>query len=167
MSDSRSYDETNLMPLRPTSLEWARTWVRQFLRDYPEARTGGLPGIGQPVRVAELVWPEFSLSDVAIDAMLTLDAVLITVNSLPVKSYRPHFTAARLYLGDPNLWRTRAVDASSETRRDPNEIILAWLNQGRAFDALINAVLPPFETVTPSGTGATYAPRVAYRRTVL
>lgn len=144
---ARTYDESKLLPI-PAHLDdptWARTWTRQFLRDFPELKTGGIQA-GQP---SVETWPAFSRSDVALNAALSLDAVSVTVENVTTLRYRPHITAARLYLGDPNLWRTRSVDSSSETRRDPNEVIAAWLNQGRAFDALFptGTVLPPFEVV--------------------
>ncbi|GGR00269.1 hypothetical protein [Deinococcus ruber] len=140
----RTYDESLLLPVDLASVAWGRTWVRQFLRDYPEVQTGGI-GPGQPTRGA--VWPEFSRSDAALNAALYLDSVLLDVGGTLTPFYRPHFTAARLYLGDPNVWRTRNVEGSSETRRDPGEIIRMWLNQGRAFDALFptGTPLPPFE----------------------
>lgn len=141
----RTYDESKLLPPDLSNLEWARTWTRQFLRDLPELKTGGIQA-GQP---SVETWPAFSRSDAALNAALYLDSVLLDVNGTSTRMYRPHITAARLYLGDPNLWRTRSVDGSSETRRDPNEVVSAWLNQGRAFDGLFpeNTVLPPFEVV--------------------
>ncbi|THF70498.1 hypothetical protein E7T06_07275 [Deinococcus sp. Arct2-2] len=150
----RSYDESLLLPVDLTSEDWGRTWVRQFMRDYPEVRTGGVSP-QQPQR--DPMWPEFSRTDAALNASLFLDAVQLDVNGTVTPYYRPHFTAARLYLGDPNLWRTRSVDGSSETRRDPLEVIRAWLNQGRAFDALFpsGTLLPAFEVEeveTVSGT---------------
>jgi len=136
---ARTYEEGNLSPIQLDSPDWALAWVRQYLRDYPNVRTNE-PTHGD-------VWPEFSRSDQAIDALAELDAVKLPDGT--VLGYRPHVTAARMYLGDPTLWRTRAVDGNSETRRDPNEVVAAWLNQGRAFDALFPAgtVLPPFEVV--------------------
>lgn len=158
----RTYDETLLLPIDLISQAWGRTWVRQFMRDYPEVRTGGV-NPGQPVR--DPVWPEFSRTDAGLNASLFLDAVQIDVAGVLTAHYRPHFTAARLYLGDPNLWRTRSVDGSSETRRDPQEVIRAWLNQGRAFDALFptGTVLPAFdvaEVETASGGEGDWVPGI-------
>lgn len=154
-SAPRTYDETKLLPLAVDSLDWARTWVRMWLRDRPEVESGGVPvGAGQPTRPRVATWPEFSRADAELDAALLLDAVKDTSTSVPY--YRPHFTAARLYLGDPSLWKSRQVDGSSETRRDPTVIVEQWLAQGRAFDALIPEALqplPPFVEVTLDGGG--------------
>lgn len=146
---ARTYDPTLLTALAPSNKDFSRTWVRTLLRDQPEIDQGGVPvGPGQPSRPREATWPEFSRTDAQIDAALALDAVVDTAPGLPVTYYRPHFTAARLYLGDPALWKSRAVDGSSESRRDSREIVGAWLAQGAALDAMIpdTVTLPPFET---------------------
>lgn len=151
-SNDRTYEPALLTDLDPASEDFARTWVRTLLRDVPEVKAGGVPiGAGQPTRPSVSTWPEFSRTDTQINAALALDAVRGpngdgTDELIPY--YRPHFTAARLYLGDPNLWKSRAVDGSSESRRDSREIINAWLAQGAALDAMIpsGVVLPPFET---------------------
>ena len=116
---------------------------------------------GQPSRPRLATWPEFSRTDAQLDAALSLDAVVDTSIEPPVSYYRPHFTAARLYLGDPALWKSRAVDGSSESRRDSREIVGAWLAQGAAFDSMIpqTLVLPPFETATSTLTGTQVAER--------
>ena len=145
--NERTYDADKLTSLAPTNIVWARTWVRHWLGDRPDLRTG-LPGAGS----TELgIWQQGSKSDVELNALLALDAVPVTVTDgltiSVVPAYRPHFTAGHIYLGDPNLWRTRSVDGTSETRRDPMQIVAAWLNQGRSFDALLPLPLPPFEEV--------------------
>jgi hypothetical protein len=151
----RTYDQSLLLPLAPTSLAWARTWVRQLMGDKPDIRAGLTNVLGQPIDTTTNLWSQWSKTDVELEASLLLDAVPVVVAGVIVPAYRPHFTAGHIYLGDPDLWRTRSVDGSSETRRDPLEIVRAWLNQGRAFDALIIGVnLPPFETVT-TGSGFT------------
>ncbi|WP_027480532.1 hypothetical protein [Deinococcus pimensis] len=144
---TRSYDGADLSPISPDDDSFARAWVRFWTRDLPQVQNG-LPGTNQVE-----AWPQFSLTDEELDAALQLDAVESPDGAV---YYRPHFTAARLYLGNPQLWRTRSVDGTSETRRDPNEIVGAWLAQGRAFDAVIpeGTVLPPFSLpdVTPGTT---------------
>lgn len=154
---SRTYDETKLLPLAVDSLVWARTWVRTWLRDRPEVDAGGVPvAAGQPTRPRLPTWPEFSRGDIELDAALLVDAVVDTSTDPHTVYYRPHFTAARLYLGDPSLWKSRQVDGSSETRRDPTAIVEQWLAQGRAFDALMPAALlplPTFVEVTLDGGG--------------
>lgn len=153
--EPRTYDEGLLVPLDPTSLTWARTWVRLWLRDRPEIESGGLPvALGQATRPRQATWHEFSRTDRELNAALSLDAMK-SADGLSTY-YRPHFTAARLYLGDPTLWKSRSVDGSSETRRDPNEIVGVWLAQGRAFDALIPLTpLPAFVEVEVGGSGGT------------
>lgn len=144
----RTYDPQLLMALDPRDVNFARTFVRTLLRDLPEVQSGGVPlGAGQPTMPDADVWPEFSRTDLQLNAALELDAVLDTSPQPPVKFYRPHVTAARLYLGDPLLWRSRAVGGSSESRRDSGEIVSAWLAQGRALDAQIpeTVTLPPFD----------------------
>lgn len=146
---ARTYNPALLTALAPSNKDFARTWVRTLLRDLPEVDQGGVPvGVGQPDRPSEATWPEFSRTDEQIDAALSLDAVIDTAPTVPVVYYRPHYTAARLYLGDPALWKSRAVDGSSESRRDSREIVGAWLAQGGALDAMIpdTLPLPPFET---------------------
>ena len=59
-TQERTYDETLLLPLNPLNLDWARTWVRQFLHDHPEVQSGGV-NPGQPYR--RDVWPEFARSE--------------------------------------------------------------------------------------------------------
>jgi hypothetical protein len=152
VAEPRTYNPALLTNLDVTNLDFVRTWVRTLLRDKPEVETGGVPlPPGQPTRPRAGTWPEFSRSDTEIDAALALDAVQLET----VIYYRPHFTAARLYLGDPSLWRTRAVDGSSESRRDAAEITGAWLAQGAALDRLIPAELyplPAFVTVSSTAT---------------
>lgn len=147
MADDRTYDPSLLTALNVQSVAFALTWTRTLLRDFPEVETGGVPlGPGQPTRPRGATWPEFSLTDQQIKAALALDAVLDARPDPPQLYYRPHITAARLYLGNPNLWRSRAVDGSSESRRDSKEIVGAWLAQGAALDRTIpeGVVLPPF-----------------------
>ncbi|MFC5846732.1 hypothetical protein [Deinococcus petrolearius] len=147
MADDRTYDASLLTALNVESREFALTWTRTLLRDLPEVETGGVPlGPGQPARPRAATWPEFSLTDQQIGAALALDAVLDERPAPPRLYYRPHVTAARLYLGNPNLWRSRAVDGSSESRRDSSEIVGAWLSQGAGLDRMIPAdlPLPPF-----------------------
>lgn len=160
----RTYDPELLTALNVRDRAFARTWARTLLRDFPEVQPGKLPlGPGQPSRPSEPTWPEFSRTDFQIDAALELDAVIDASASPPVKYYRPHITAARLYLGDPALWRSRAVDGSSESRRDSMEIVGAWLAQGAGLDAMIPVPLPPF--VLP-GTDAADTGRQAPERPV-
>lgn len=144
----RTYDETLLDMIALTSRDFARTWVRMLLRDRPEMEVGGVPlGPGQPQRPREPTWPEFSRTDQELNAALALDAVVGMVAGQVMAYYRPHITAARLYLGDPNLWKSRSVEGSSESRRDPMQIVGAWLAQGAALDAQIPSELwplPPF-----------------------
>ena len=145
----RTYESELLTALAPSNKDFSRTWVRTLLRDVPEIDQGGVPvSAGQPNRPRLGTWPEFSRTDAQIEAALSLDAVIDTAPAIPVVYYRPHITAARLYLGDPALWKSRAVDGSSESRRDSREIVGAWLAQGRALDAMIpdTVVLPAFET---------------------
>lgn len=145
--EPRTYTPAALVGIDVTDQTFALTWVRTLLRDMPEVETGGIPG--QPTRPREATWPEFSRTDTQILAALELDAVRDATVTPVVKYYRPHVTAARLYLGDPALWRSRAVDGSSESRRDSLEIIGAWLAQGAALDGMIPAhlhPLPAFET---------------------
>lgn len=153
----RTYDESLLDVIALTSRDFARTWVRMLLRDRPEVDAGGVPlGPGQPTRPREPTWPEFSRTDQELNAALELDALTLEVNAMVIRYYRPHFTAARLYLGDPNLWRSRAVDGSSESRRDSSEIVGAWLAQGAAFDRMMPAdllPLPPFDGDGAATTG--------------
>lgn len=141
----RTYEPELLRQLDPTSLAWARTWVRTLLRDRPEIDRGGLPTApGQPSRPREATWPTFSRLDTEINTALELDAATDATDTMVY--YRPHITAARLYLGDPALWRSRSVDGTSETRRDAREVVGAWLAQGAAIDRLIPVPsLPPFE----------------------
>lgn len=163
---ARTYDESLLTVLDVTSREFARTFVRSLLRDRPEVERGGLPlGPGQPARPREATQPQFSRTDLELNTALELDAVLDLGVNPPEKYYRPHITAARLYLGDPNLWRSRAVDGSSESRRDSMEIVGAWLAQGAALDRMIpeHLALPPF--VLP-GAEVTETPRQTPERPV-
>ncbi|GGI87220.1 hypothetical protein [Deinococcus wulumuqiensis] len=159
---ARTYDESLLTVIDPADREFSRTWVRTLLRDRPEVNRGGLPlGPGQPTRPSESTWPEYSRTDQELNAALELDAAFDPAANPPAKYYRPHFTAARLYLGDPALWKSRAVDGSSESRRDSQEIVSAWLAQGAALDSLIPVKpLPPFEAVA----GTTEAGKVAPER---
>lgn len=163
---TRTYDEQLLDVISLHSRDFARTWVRMLLRDRPEVESGGVPvGPGQPTRPREPTWPEFSRTDQELNAALVLDSLLDTTGETPVPYYRPHFTAARLYLGDPNLWRSRAVDGSSESRRSSEEIVGAWLAQGAALDRMIPGhlwPLPPFEDADPAtpGTEEPYSPGI-------
>lgn len=154
----RSYDEALLDVVAPQSREFARTYARMLLRDRPEIDRGGVPlGPGQPTRPREPTWPEFSRTDQELNVALLLDALVLEREGEVLLYYRPHFTAARLYLGDPSLWRTRAVDGSSEARRDSMEIVSAWLAQGRALDAMLPAELhplPPFDGETVAAPAA-------------
>lgn len=137
-AQARSYDEGKLSPLLPPDPDWARSWVRFFLRQVPDS---------------EGKFPELSPSDAEINANLLLD----TVDFGEVTYFRPHHTAARLYLGNPELLRSEGGQGWSNTRRDAGEITGAWLAQGRAFDARIpeGVILPPFVEVTVgSGSGA-------------
>ncbi|MFC6592407.1 hypothetical protein ACFP81_10650 [Deinococcus lacus] len=140
----RTYDEGLLDAISLTSRDFARTWVRMLLRDRPEVDRGSVPlGPGQPLRPREPTWPEFSRTDQELNAALALDALTLTVGNEVRVYYRPHITAARLYLGDPNLWKSRAVDGSSESRRDSTEIVGAWLAQGAGLDKLLPLELQP------------------------
>lgn len=153
---ARTYDESLLDLITLTSRDFARTWARMLLRDRPEIERGGVPvGPGQPTRPREGTWPEFSRTDQELNAALVLDSVLDTTGELPVTYYRPHITAARLYLGDPNLWRSRAVDGSSESRRPSEEIVGAWLAQGVRFDRMIPVHLHPLPAFDADGAEAT------------
>ncbi|MDV6376374.1 hypothetical protein [Deinococcus arenicola] len=157
---ARSYDPALLTALDPTSLDWSRTWVRTLLRDRPEIDRGGLPlAPGQPSRPREATWPALSRDDTEINAALALDAV----RSPTVTYYRPHVTAARLYLGDPALWRSRSVDGASESRRDAKEITAAWLVQGRAIDALIPPELLPVQHSASASTRVLRRPSIVVR----
>lgn len=135
---TRTYQPELLPQFNPLDQVWARNWVRFLLHDVPHRDQQDDSG-----------WPDFSKSDVELDAALLLDVV----GAAPVLYYRPHVTASRLYLGDPNLWRTRAVDGTSETKRDAEQITAAWLAQGKAIDALIPSELLP---VTPERVRASY-----------
>lgn len=168
----RTYNETLLDVIAPNSRDFARTWVRMLLRDRPEIDRGGVPvSPGQPLRPREATWPEFSRTDQELNAALELDALSL---ELPMpdggvqvaRYYRPHFTAARLYLGDPNLWKSRSVDGTSESRRDAWEIVRAWLSQGASLDAMLPAglhPLPPFEEQGKvAADGVTEEPYIPY-----
>lgn len=124
----RTYDQMKLIPINPLSLEWARMWVRFLLHDVPHGNQGG-----------DFAWQQYSKADVELNAALELDAV----GPMPTRYYRPHVTARRLYLGDPTIWKTRAVDGTSETMRSAQEVTDAWVDQGRAIDALIPEELLP------------------------
>lgn len=160
----RTYDESLLTVLDPQNRDFARTFVRSLLRDRPEIDRGGVPlGPGQPTRPRDPTWPEWSRTDLELNAALELDAVLDTSVTPLAKHYRPHFTAARLYLGDPNIWKSRAVDGSSESRRDSGEIVRAWLLQGAALDRMIPAhlwPLPDFEGEGKAGSAVVDEPYV-------
>lgn len=168
--EPRTYDESLLDVISLASRDFARTWVRMLLRDRPEIDRGGVPvAAGQPTRPRSATWPEFSRTDQELNAALILDSLMLDRGGEVVTYYRPHFTAARLYLGDPNLWKSRAVDGSSESRRSSQEIIGAWLAQGAALDAMLPdelRPLPPFDTdgSTPAAPaddeGSTYIPLV-------
>ena len=145
---NRTYDETLLPQLDPTDLSWSRTWVRFLLRDKPSERQVVPESLGEAPST-EADWPDFSRSDVELDTALALDAVKIDETVY----YRPHVTAATLYLGDPNLWKTRAVEGTSETRRSAVEVTNAWLQQGSAVDALI-----PFPPSDPVSAAEVYIP---------
>lgn len=125
----RTYQPDLLPTFNPLDLTWARNWVRFLLHDVPHR--------DQP---DETGWPDFSKSDVELNAALMLDSV---GPSRTVRYFRPHVTAARLYLGDPNLWKTRSVNGTAETKRDAEQITAAWLAQGKAIDALIPDELLP------------------------
>lgn len=126
----RTYDEAALYPVAPVDPVWALTWVRFWMRDKPDEQGNWLDTA------------QFARTDVELLAALELDSV---TDSEARRYYRPHFTAARLYLGDPSLWKHRAVNGTSESRRDPEQVVGAWLAQGRAFDALIPIDnLPPW-----------------------
>lgn len=157
MPAARTYDAGRLTALDVRSPEFTLAWIRTLLRDMPEVEAGGVPvGLGQPARDSEATWPEFSRTDPQIMAAAALDAVVDTAVSPPAKYFRPHFTAARLYLGDPAIWRSRAVEGSSESRRASEEIVSAWLAQGAALDRQIPPhlwPLPPFEEGSAPTTG--------------
>lgn len=156
----RTYDEQLLTVLDVTNREFARTWVRSLLRDRPEIEAGGVP---RSLREAtplprEAVWGEFSHTDQQLNVALELDAVLDTGVIPLAKYYRPHITAARLYLGNPRMWRTRAVDGASESRRDSLEIVGAWLAQGVGLDRMIPAHLHPLPPFDEDGQAVAGAP---------
>lgn len=130
--DPRTYRAEDLNPISTSSLPWARAWLRFLLQDVPHGD-----------QLGDMGWKEHSKTDAELDAALSLDAVGQPGNL----HYRPHVTAAKLYLGDPSIWKTRAVDGTSETLRSAQEITNAWLDQGRAIDAQIPAELLP---VAPS-----------------
>lgn len=129
MPPTYSYDESKLAPLDPTDKDWARTWVRLFLRDKPDGEDN---------------YPEGGLSDGEIDA--TMLASSVTDGTLIY--YRPHIAAARLLEGDPQRFKQFALEGFSKTLRDVDEVVAGWLAQGSAFDALIPADLLPS---TPGG----------------
>ena len=143
---SRTYDPSLLLPINPSDLACARTWVRLWLRNNPDAQ-------GK--------YPEHDLQDSEYEAALTLDAVTDGV----VWYYRPALTAARLYEGDPLLLKSEGAEGWSNSRRDTAEIVAAWLGQGAAFDRLIPVGLLP--ATAGIGQPVTYPPRSAHRRTVL
>lgn len=154
MADDRTYNPELLALMLVTSLDFSRTYIRTLLRDRPEFSTGGVPlGPGQPTRASEATWPQYSRTDLEINTALVLDSVLDPTPA--VRYYRPHITAARLYLGDPALWKTRNVDGSSESRRDTAEIVAAWLAQGVSLDAQIPESLKPLPPFVPPGQTTT------------
>lgn len=144
----RTYDPALLPMLDPTHLDWARTWTRFLLRDLPDLERNQLPAtLGQQPIAGKPKWPEFSRNDVELETALKLDSVKVG----DVGYFRPHLTASRLYLGDPQLWKSRAVDGTSESRRDAQEIVTAWMRQGAAIDALIPVPnLPGLVDATPT-----------------
>lgn len=146
---ARTYDEGLLDVITLTSREFSRTWARMLLRDIPELHEGDELESYQPMRDREATWPAYSRTDQQLNAALALDAVIGTVNGEVMTYYRPHITAARLYLGDPNLWKSRSVEGSSESRRDPMQIVGAWLAQGAALDRLIPPELWPLPPFSP------------------
>ncbi len=150
MADPRTYEPDDLSLISVESLDFSRTFVRTLLRDRPEFSSGGLPvGPGQPSRASEATWPQYSRTDTEIETALALDAVEDKQANLTY--YRPHITAARLYLGDPALWKSRSVESGSESRRDATEIVSAWLAQGMALDAQIPDALKPLPPFVPPG----------------
>lgn len=160
----RTYDESLLDGITVTSRDFARTYLRLLLRDRPEIDQGGVAvGPGQPTRPREATWPANSRTDQELNLALALDRVLDLTADPPVSYYRPHITAARLYLGDPTLWRSRAVDGSSESRRDSSEIVGAWLAQGRALDAQIPASLYPLPPFDEDGAAVGGTPEDEYQ----
>lgn len=137
---SRTYDESVLTRMDPQDITWARTWVRNLLRDKPIVGKTGLPAqLNQPVTNSTPGWDEGSLTDEAINAALRLRAVGPDSDLY----YRPHVTAADLLRGNPNILVKRVVDGSSEQRRDPNDVAISWIEQGRGIDAMIPSDLLP------------------------
>lgn len=159
----RTYDPAVLPALDPTSLGWARTWTRFLLRDLPDLERGQLPAtLGQQPLAGKPKWPEFSRTDIELETALRLDAVV----HQSATYFRPHLTAARLYLGDPQLWKSRAVDGTSETRRDAQDIVSAWMRQGAAIDSLIPVSnLPGLTDSAPTRSSRQPSPGIPLRIT--
>ncbi|HEX2864351.1 MAG TPA: hypothetical protein VHN99_07260 [Deinococcales bacterium] len=142
-----TYDPALMLPITPTDLTCARSWVRHLMRDTPDSEGN---------------YPPTSLTDEELNAALVGDAVPVIQAGATVSSdvwaasiwgplqppggpyYRPHVTAVRLLQGNPNRFKTLTTDATSRATRDTWEICRGIMDGGRQWDATIPAkFLPP------------------------
>lgn len=126
MSNEATYDAT-LLELSVTRLEVARTWVRHFLRDKPQAE-----GLQQATR-ANWLETDKHYSDVEIERNLALAAIVEGT----VTYYRPHVTAAQMLKSNPERWQSRSFEYYNEKAADLDAVVAGIMEQGKAFDALI------------------------------
>lgn len=126
-----AYDETDLAPTTTTSVAWALSWVRFWLRDTDAALE---------------LW-----SDTEITARLEADAWTHD----GTKHYRPHVTAGALLEADPDRATSEStLGASLQTRR-PEAIARTIRRQGKWVDDAIQDADPDNErppshlTLTP------------------
>lgn len=123
-----TYVENLLLPISPLNIACARTWMRLFLKDKPDEQGN---------------WPDRSMSDEELEAYLVSTSLGTVANDGPY--YRPHLAAANVLVGDPERIRELRYDDFFKTLRRPEEIVKAWYEAGRAFDALIPAHILPVD----------------------
>lgn len=126
-----TYLENLLLPIDPKSKNNARTWVRLFLKDKPDAEGN---------------YPDRNLSDLEIEGFL--EGASVTDGTTVY--YRPHVAAANILVGEPERIRELRYDDFYKTLRRPEEVVKGWYDAGRAFDLLIpDELLPEDEASIP------------------
>ena len=118
---TRTYDTGALLSADPSSKAWAVAYVRHALRDIPnDADT----------------YPEGSLTDVEIEALIEFDTSTDTVagGGDGTVYYRPHITAARILKSDPTRVRYFQAAGTGYGPVDPVHTASRIERAGRVID---------------------------------
>lgn len=120
-----TYTIANLDPADPDGVAWALAWARFLLRDKPNEGSAFPPG---------------SLDDDEITANLNADRVQDTTagGGDGTLYFRPHVTAARLIVSNPNWLSRWAAAGVSEEYRDAEGVARAIRTQNQWIDDLID-----------------------------